>query len=240
MGWLRSVSASGVVLGLCLATAVAQTSSDSVGLVFQEHYNGALGQIVDEQRELRFTDPVYFNELVRTGPESTTALQFLDATRLQVGANSVVVLDRYVFDPNSGTGEAVISFGTGVFRFITGQMANKDGFHLRTPTAVMAIRGTKLIVAVLPDGTTLVAVLEGELDIDPCELNEPVHIPAGYYATVTPDCSVTVTLGTFPVTDEFVLADLPALDDIVPAAGPTPPAGPLGEPGTRGDSASPS
>ncbi len=236
MGSWRSLGITSVVFALWTSSPVAQTTDDGIGLVFQEEYNGALGQLANDERELRYTDPVYRDERVSTGPESTTALQFLDATRLQVGANSALVLDRYVFDPDRGTGEAVISFGTGVFRFITGQMANKDGFRLQTPTAVMAIRGTKLIVAVYPDGTTQVAVVEGELEVDPCDLDKPVTIPKGYYATIKPDCTVTVTLGVFDIDEEFVLADLPAFDDITPAAGPPPGGPPGGPPGPSGKS----
>lgn len=243
MGLLRILGTGALGIALCIGAAGAQTD-DGIGLVFQEPYNGALGELAANERELRFTDPVYSNEVVKTGADSTTALQFLDATRLQVGSNSNVVLDRYVFDPDRGTGEAVISFGTGVFRFITGQMANKDGFRLQTPTAVMAIRGTKLVIAVSPDGTTLVGVEEGSLEIDPCQLGKPVTVEAGYYATVKPDCTVTVTFGPVPVTDPFVLADLPAFGDIIPAAGDAPPEGPPDNgppgPGNRGPLASPS
>ena len=60
------------------------------------------------------------NERIRTGQQSTTQLLFLDQTTLNIGAQSEVVLDRFVYDPNGGAGKVVINAGVGVFRFVTG------------------------------------------------------------------------------------------------------------------------
>src|SRR5215470_10248362 len=113
-----------VGIGLCAAFFAIDARGavvDPIGTVFYEQTNEAWGKPPEtNEQELRYTDPVYHEELVRTGPSGGTALQFLDTTRLQVGANSSLVLDRYVFDPDNAKGEAIMGFGTGVFRFITG------------------------------------------------------------------------------------------------------------------------
>jgi hypothetical protein len=113
-----------------------------------------------EERQLFFDLPVFSAERVDTGVEASTALNLLDNTHLQVGPNSSVVLDRFVYDPERHTGEAAISFSRGLFRFVTGEMKNKDGFDLRTPSATLAIRGTKFIVFVAADGRSDISVIE--------------------------------------------------------------------------------
>src|SRR5215470_6326469 len=125
-----SLRRSVVILVSCLVAGAAGASEPpaaTIGLVFQSEYNGALGRLDKNERELLYTKPVYTNEVVHTGKQSTTALQFLDKTRLQVGAGSDVVLDHYVYDPGTGVGNVAVKFGSGIFRFVTGQMKNKDG-----------------------------------------------------------------------------------------------------------------
>lgn len=236
--WAATASLTAILAAGSFAWAA---TDPEIGVVFQPEYRGALGVTLEApERELHFTDPVYLDEVVITGSESSTALQFLDETRLQVGANSRVVLDRYVYDPDTGTGEATISFGTGVFRFITGQM-NKDAIELRTPTAVMAVRGTKLIILVEEDGSSGAEIIEGGLFVDPCG-GEDAEAVEGQVVLVPADCTgAFVSDGTLGVTDMAVLTDLAPLGDIAPGAGPPGPTGPTQRdgPGGPGETGSP-
>jgi len=131
-------------------------------------YFGAMGERTNGSKErLTYKRDLYSDEIVRTGGQSMTTLRFLDRTKLQIGQLSEVVLDSFIYDPDAGIGELVIGFGSGAFRFITGEMTNLDGFKLRTPTLAIGIRGTDLRLVVAGDGATTVAVLEGEVEIEP-------------------------------------------------------------------------
>lgn len=213
------VLSTAVVLLAAGPGGAAVAAEVEIGAVFQPEFNGALGRLVTgNQRDLLFGESVYLDETVVTGPNSSTALLFLDQTRLQIGANSSVVLDRFVYDPSAGSGTAIIDFGQGIFRFISGDMP-KEQVVLRTPTTVMAIRGTTLIIYVAPDNTTQVAVISGEVGVSPCG-GETVTAGEGYSASVSGDCSATnVVPGVITPPDPAVLADLD-LSGIAPAAGP--------------------
>jgi len=63
---------------------------------------------------------VHANETVRTGSSGQVGLQFNDHSNLAVGHSSVVRLDKFVYDPNKGTGSTVIDVTRGTFRFSTG------------------------------------------------------------------------------------------------------------------------
>ena len=139
-----------------------------IGVVFMPEYKGALGVYSNRERELRYEEEVFATETVKTGPGGGTALQFLDETRLQVGANSTVVLDEFVFDPNAGFQMATLNFGVGAFRIISNRSGADNRFQLRTPTAVLAIRGTKFILEVGQDGGTIGGILEGAVMAPPC------------------------------------------------------------------------
>ena len=211
-----------VMGALLLAPTLAVAAVDpEIGLVFQEEYRGAIGHHpAIGERPLQFTDPVYAAEVVRTGAQASTALQFLDDTRLQIGANSTVVLDKFVFDPDQGVTKGAIDFGAGIFRYVGSGLAKTEALELRTPTAVMGIRGTKLIIYVAADGATTVAVIEGAVKVDPCGGDDAVA-EAGYSAIVPASCDgASLVAGVATPFDPAVMADLPSFTDIQTAAGP--------------------
>jgi len=222
-----------VVVSCLLAGAAiaAQSPTPGIGVVFQTEFNGALGRLDKNERELLYTKPVYIKEVVHTGKHSSTALLFLDKTRLQIGASSDVVLDRYIYDPSSNIGTVAVNFSSGIFRFVTGKMKNKDGYDLKTPAGTMAIRGTKLIIYVDEKGNTITYVEVGEITAISCG-GKRVDVHAGQSVLIPIDCSgVTVVEGNLTPSDPAVAADLPvpqdlALEDLEPAAGPetSPPA----------------
>ena len=229
-----SLGRSVVVAISCLlagAAVAAESPTPGIGVVFQTEFNGALGRLGTNERDLLYTKPVYTNEVVHTGKQMSTALLFLDKTRLQVGASSDVVLDRYVYDPNSNIGAVAVNFSSGIFRFVTGKMKNKEGYDLKTPSGVMAIRGTKLIIYVDEKGNTITYVEVGDGTATSCG-GKQADVHAGQSALVPIDCSgVTVVQGNLTPPDPAVVADLPvpqelALENLQPEAGPetSPPA----------------
>ena len=80
-----SLGRSVVVAISCLlagAAVAAESPTPGVGVVFQTEFNGALGRLDKDERQLLYTKPVYTNEVVHTGPHSSTALLFLDKTSM--------------------------------------------------------------------------------------------------------------------------------------------------------------
>jgi trimeric autotransporter adhesin len=83
---------------------------------------------------------VHANETVRTGSSGQAGLRFIDSTNLSVGASSTVRLDKFVYDPNKGTGSVAIDASRGALRLITGPQ-NKGDFKVKTPVGTLGVRG---------------------------------------------------------------------------------------------------
>jgi trimeric autotransporter adhesin len=83
---------------------------------------------------------VHANETVKTGSSGRAGLQFNDQSNLSVGASSQVRLDKFVYDPNKGTGSTVIEATRGTFRFTTGSQ-NKGEVKIKTPCGTLGTRG---------------------------------------------------------------------------------------------------
>jgi trimeric autotransporter adhesin len=83
---------------------------------------------------------VQANETVKTGSSGKAGLQFNDQSNLSVGSSSQVRLDKFVYDPNKGTGSTVIEATRGTFRFTTGAQ-NKGEVKIKTPYGTLGTRG---------------------------------------------------------------------------------------------------
>jgi len=83
---------------------------------------------------------VHANETVKTGSSGQAGLGFIDKTTLHVGPSSSVRLDKFVYDPNKGTGSVVIDATKGAFRFSTGAQG-KGNYQVKTPYGTLGVRG---------------------------------------------------------------------------------------------------
>src|SRR5215470_3277690 len=83
---------------------------------------------------------VHANETVKTGSSGQAGLRFNDQSNLTVGHSSQVRLDKFVYDPNKGTGSTVIEATRGTFRFSTGAQ-NKGEVKIKTPYGTLGVRG---------------------------------------------------------------------------------------------------
>lgn len=180
-----------VVMGCCLGVMSPARAEPEIGAVFQRAYLGATGARIDGAPEpLYFNTTVYAEETVTTGNGASTAIEFQDGTRLQIGASSTVVLDSFVYDRDAGAADAVLNFSKGIFRFISGRVAGEN-LRLETPSASLTIRGTKFLLAVDAAGNTDVWVIEGAVEATPRQ---------GAPATARAGQSLQVILGTPGVT----------------------------------------
>lgn len=180
---------------LALCAAIPAWADEEIGVVFEREFRGAEGMRTNgETRDLRWNGPVYSEETVMTGPDAQTELEFIDQTHLSVGSNSQVVLDSFVYDPSRSTGDAVITFGKGVFRFVTGDM-NKDAYKLNTPSATLAIRGTIFQLLIDQMNNVIVYVEEGAVEIFPCDNKPGGVVSAGESGFVTATCNLGIRDG---------------------------------------------
>jgi hypothetical protein len=149
------------------------------------------GTLDADLRHIQLLDDIYHNELIQTGDESATEFVFLDETKLALGPNSSLVLDRFVYDPEPGKASFVMTATAGVFRFVSGKLPKKS-YEIHTPTATIGVRGTVFSFVIDPgDGesrpaTVTVTVEKGIADITSC-LGERVSLE-------NPGASTTVTM----------------------------------------------
>jgi len=90
-----------------------------------------------------------------------TAIQFVDETRVDVTENSKLVIDEFVYDPNTSTGKLALKASFGTVRYASGQIAknSRQNVKIKTPTAVVGVRGTDFSLTVDETGNSTIILL---------------------------------------------------------------------------------
>ena len=87
------------------------------------------------------------NEKIQTTATGSVQVLFIDKTTLNVGPNSTLSIDRFVFNPATTKGALAISLSKGVLRVVGGVATHSEGATIRTPTAAIGLRGGIAIIS---------------------------------------------------------------------------------------------
>ncbi len=90
---------------------------------------------------------------LRTGAGGKIGLTLVDDTRLSLGPNSELTLERFTYAPADSAFGLVLKFVKGAATYVSGRIAklSPDSIRLETPAAIIGVRGTTLAVSVLPE-----------------------------------------------------------------------------------------
>ena len=135
---------------LLSAPALAQ-QEDSSGMVVASR-----GEVVamsnGGSRVLKQGDFIYVNDEIITSNRSFAVLQFEDGAKVTVRPDSTLIIEQYLYN-GDGNDAATLNLVEGGLRVITGAMAksNPENYKVRTPVALMGVRGTEFSVMLCGD-----------------------------------------------------------------------------------------
>lgn len=147
-----------LVILLCLITLPAQAKIgdviEQVGVTDIDRKDGAKFEKINKDFDVESYDTVKTKN-------GRTAIQFLDETRVDVTENSKLVIDEFVYDPNTSTGSLALKASFGTVRYASGQIAknSRQNIKIRTPTAVVGVRGTDFSLTVDETGNSTIILL---------------------------------------------------------------------------------
>lgn len=96
---------------------------------------------------------VFESDGLRTGGDGKVGVTLNDDTRLSLGPNSELKLERFTYAPAESGFGLVLRFVRGVSTYVSGRIAKlaPDSVRLETPAAIIGVRGTTLAVSVQPE-----------------------------------------------------------------------------------------
>ncbi|MEO5340940.1 MAG: putative Ig domain-containing protein [Magnetococcus sp. MYC-9] len=184
-----------------------------------------------ESRTLKQGDAVFEGEEIKTAEGGQLQLLFVDGTQFQLGTGARIVLNKYLYNPAAAQGEFSATVMKGAFAYSSGAMAHQHaGRHtvLKTPTAVIGVRGSALQGEVAENGQTTVVHTAGILDISNAQ-------GQGTVTLLQPGMATIVTLDGTPQPAFQATKDiLDRFNAILPSVLPGQKPDPVGD---KGDSA---
>ena len=140
-----------LVLIAALSVSTLVVAQDSTGMVVASR-----GEVIalsnGGSRELKQGDFIYIDDEIMTTNRSFVVLQFEDGAKVTVRPDSTLIIEQYVYNGNADDA-AELNLVAGGLRVITGAMAksNPENYKVRTPVALMGVRGTEFSVILCGD-----------------------------------------------------------------------------------------
>ena len=135
-----------LVAALTMLVAVPSLA-DTVGQV-----KVSTGAVSIERAGQRLPAPVGTNidaaDSIMTGADGTAGITFIDNSRLSVGPNSTLAINRFKFDQTTHEGAFDSTLKRGTLSVISGKLAKRspDAMTVSTPSTILGVRGTEFVV----------------------------------------------------------------------------------------------
>ena len=131
----------------------------SIGNVDQVQGNGVIDRDkidITIEEEL----PIEQYDTVKTG-NGKVGILFVDDTRVDVTQHSKLIIDEFVYDPNTKKGKLNLSAKLGTIKYASGQIAktSRQDIMITTPTATIGVRGTDFSMTIDELGGSTIILL---------------------------------------------------------------------------------
>ncbi len=136
---------------------------------------GVIGEVLRLQGTLRIQGPeakglvrvgqkLYQGDKLETGSHSKAELKLIDGTLIRLSEKSQFTLEEFDFQPQSSIRQVLFTQGQGYFRMIVGKvgkMKAKSRFEVKTPMAIIGVKGTDFFAGPLKAGEVNIALFKG-------------------------------------------------------------------------------
>jgi hypothetical protein len=99
---------------------------------------------------------IVHNEKIHTTPAGTVQLRFTDQSSMSIAPNTEIVINEYVYDPDSKNGHMLVTLTDGALRYVGGQLSHSGNTTITTTAATIGIRGGTATVIKGPNGTEVI------------------------------------------------------------------------------------
>jgi len=99
-------------------------------------------------RELLVAHEAMRNERIDTSERGQVQLLFADQSSLSIAPGSDVVINEFLYDPQTQTGNLTATVTTGLLRYVGGEISRKRDVAFYTPGAVVSVRGGIILIRV--------------------------------------------------------------------------------------------
>lgn len=136
---------------LALALSVAPQAAEAPPIAQVKKVTGEVVIVRSGERlTAKIGDLLFEKDLLETGANGGIGITFVDNTVFSTGPNSRLALDEFRFDTDNFQGSMQADMQQGTLAVVSGDIprASPGAMKIKTPTAVLAVRGTTFAVQV--------------------------------------------------------------------------------------------
>jgi hypothetical protein len=140
-----------VLLAAATLLYAPASRADDVAIAQIKTESGAVYATRDGKRvDIKAGDELYEKDVLDTGADGAIGLTFTDNSVLSLGPNSEAALSEYRFDSSNFNGAMITDIHKGTLTMVSGDIARSSpgAMKVRTPTAILGVRGTSFAVDV--------------------------------------------------------------------------------------------
>ncbi len=138
-----------VLAGLAMAVLAFSAAAEDAGQIKTAQGSA---QIERDGQRIAVAPGVHVrqSDSIITGVDGTVGVTLADNSLLSIGPNTVMSLDKYVFDSTTYEGQMDASLKRGTIAVVSGKLVKHTpgAMRIHTPASIMGVRGTKFIVSV--------------------------------------------------------------------------------------------
>jgi hypothetical protein len=137
------------LVGALTCVALLPAQADDIGRI-----KVAKGQVWVERQQQKLPGDVGLRlqvaDVLKTGADGSVGVTLRDDSLLSAGPNTTLALDRFDFDDTTRQGRFDAQLQRGTLALISGRLAKESpqAMTVRTPSAVLGVRGTQFVAAV--------------------------------------------------------------------------------------------
>jgi hypothetical protein len=147
--WLAAIAIIVVSVVSVVSASVARAQGTKIAQV-----KTASGQVTiardGASLPAKIGDFLYEKDVIQTGADGGIGITFTDNTAMSTGPNSEVSLEEYRFDSSNFKGAMLTDMRKGTLAMVSGDIARSTpgAMRVKTPTAILGVRGTRFAVQV--------------------------------------------------------------------------------------------
>tara|TARA_B100001250_G_scaffold388641_1_gene387059 strand:- start:195 stop:1406 length:1212 start_codon:yes stop_codon:yes gene_type:complete len=157
-----------ILLVISLTILILSSASAAEKVNIEKQLIGIIGAISGnvktETRELKTGDKIYLNETILAGADSGTQILLLDQSTFTIGSDSEVVMDTFIYDPDTNDGKIIAEVKQGSLKVISGLISKKnpDSLTVKVPEGTLGSRGTEFQTMVSKKQTSTLLIGPGK------------------------------------------------------------------------------
>lgn len=143
-----------IILSLLAVSLLAAPAAFAQEFVGGLRKVSGTGTVIRDGRQIIAKDGIRIKmgDKLITGANGALGVIFTDNTRISLGENSEIDVNRYVFQPEKGKFSFLTELIQGTASYISGTIGrlSPQSVQFKTPTAVVGVRGTSFLVKTAP------------------------------------------------------------------------------------------